>query len=99
MIDPQEMERLVQLRMSLLERQTVYSYCASWYGKRYYIFTIPSLMITTTISVLGAVWPYEGDLAIAGRIIISVLAALGTIITAILSLFKFQSKMDSFAMA
>lgn len=96
-VAPSDLERVSELRHSLLERQTVYSYCASYYGKRYYILTIPHIIVTTAISVLGAVWPYDnGDAETAGRIIISVLGALATVITAVLALCRFQSKMDIF---
>jgi len=92
-----DLERVAELRQNLLERQTVYSYCASYYGKRYYSLTIPSIVVTTAISVLGAVWPYDnGEVETAGRIIISLLGALATVITAVLALFRFQSKMDIF---
>mmetsp|Transcript_9266 Transcript_9266/g.23025 ORF Transcript_9266/g.23025 Transcript_9266/m.23025 type:complete len:240 (+) Transcript_9266:53-772(+) len=93
---PSDRERVTDLMHTLLERQTVYSYCASYYGKRYYWLTIPSIVITTTISVLGAIWPYEGSSETAGRVIISVLGALATVITATLALVRFQSKMDIF---
>jgi len=91
-----DLDRVAELRQNLLERQTVYSYCASYYGKRYYALTIPSIVVTTAISVLGAVWPYDGTAETAGRVTISLLGALATVITACLSLFKFQSKMDIF---
>mmetsp|Transcript_83888 Transcript_83888/g.218520 ORF Transcript_83888/g.218520 Transcript_83888/m.218520 type:complete len:248 (-) Transcript_83888:105-848(-) len=91
-----DLERVAELRHNLLERQTVYSYCASYYGKWYYVLTIPSIVITTAVSVLGAVWPYDGDAATAGRVTISLLGALATVITAMQALFRFQSRMDIF---
>jgi len=92
-----DLERVQELRQNLLERQTVYSYCASYYGRRYYMLTIPSIVVTTAISVLGAVWPYDnGETETAGRVIISLLGALATVLTAVLALFRFQSKMDIF---
>lgn len=92
-----DLDRVQELRQNLLERQTVYSYCASYYGKRYYMLTIPSIVVTTAISVLGAVWPYDnGEVETAGRVIISLLGALATVLTAVLALFRFQSKMDIF---
>lgn len=94
-----DLDRVAELSVNLLERQTVYSYCSSYYGKRYFLLTIPSIVVTTAISVLGAVWPYDGDVATVGRVIISLLGACATVLTATNALFQYQSKMEIFGNA
>mmetsp|Transcript_40324 Transcript_40324/g.114462 ORF Transcript_40324/g.114462 Transcript_40324/m.114462 type:complete len:263 (-) Transcript_40324:213-1001(-) len=91
-----DLERVSQLRNKLLERRTVYSYCANYYGKRYYVLIVPSIMITTAISVLAVIWPYDGEAEVAGRVLISLLGAAATVTTATLALCRYQSKMDVF---
>jgi len=95
---PADLDKVKDLRRSLFEMQSVYSYCAEHYAKRYYALIAPLLGIATTIALLGAVWPFrdEEPVPTVGRVILAILGAISTMLTSMLALLKFQTKMDAF---
>jgi hypothetical protein len=72
-----------------------YTFCMDYYRQLYFMFTIPSMILTTAISVIAAVWP-EGYEPFAQRVVIASLGAVATLLTSILALYGFQEKYGKF---
>lgn len=53
-----DLQKVAQLRQSLLERQTIYAYCSAHYGRRYLGLTIPTVALTISICILVSLWPF-----------------------------------------
>mmetsp|Transcript_76656 Transcript_76656/g.222568 ORF Transcript_76656/g.222568 Transcript_76656/m.222568 type:complete len:223 (-) Transcript_76656:82-750(-) len=97
----EDLAKVDALSRNLLQRQTVYSYCAGYYSRRYYILTIPAIILTIAISVLVSLWPFAdgGDVETGGRIFIAFLSAVCTVMISSSALLGFGTKMAAFEAA
>jgi len=93
---PEDVKKVKHLKKNVKSRIQLMTFCADYYGKWYYCFVIPSIILTTSVSVLAAAWP-DGWHEEYNKCIIGTLSGIATMITSMLSLLKYQSKMDIYS--
>eukprot|EP00929_Paragymnodinium_shiwhaense_P104809 TRINITY_DN6952_c0_g1_i1.p1 TRINITY_DN6952_c0_g1~~TRINITY_DN6952_c0_g1_i1.p1 ORF type:complete len:323 (+),score=64.11 TRINITY_DN6952_c0_g1_i1:164-1132(+) len=93
-----DVERALSLQSSLVARVVLYRYCAQKYGIYYHAVMIPSIALTTIVTLIGQLWPPDWS-EYGKSATISACSATATFLTAVLSLYKFNSKYDFFNVA
>jgi hypothetical protein len=80
------------------EQALLYRMSNSYYRRLYFQYTVPCMVLTTSVTLLASIWP-EGLLPLFQKILVASLSALATLLTGFLSLFGYQEKMAYFEMA
>jgi hypothetical protein len=89
---------LKDLEIECGEQALLYRMSTSHYRRLYLQYTVPCMVLTTSVTLLAAIWP-EGLSPLLHKILIASLSALATLLTGFLSLFGYQEKMAYFEMA
>eukprot|EP00929_Paragymnodinium_shiwhaense_P028133 TRINITY_DN16373_c0_g1_i1.p1 TRINITY_DN16373_c0_g1~~TRINITY_DN16373_c0_g1_i1.p1 ORF type:complete len:234 (+),score=38.05 TRINITY_DN16373_c0_g1_i1:81-782(+) len=88
-------DKLRTVYENLRVKRDIFSYAGDYYARCYYRFVIPSIVMTTLVSIVSAVWPKD-EYTLLGKVLVSSFSGLATMMTSLLSLMKYQSKMDMF---
>jgi hypothetical protein len=82
--------------LTLEQATSIEKYAAAYYQSAVYCYTIPSIVTTSLLTILPALWPAEVSPVLKSAMLGS-LGAFATLITSLLALFKYQEKAGGLA--
>jgi hypothetical protein len=91
----EDLQKARALFKTLKSRRGTFKFASAYYETCYYVFMVPSLMLSSIMVVLGAIWPARwGEDWM--KFTISILGALNAVLTSVASLLRYQSKADQY---
>ena len=93
-----ELLQMKVLKNKCERKALLYGLCNDHYHTKYYRYQVPVMMLTAIVTLLAAVWPEE-YYPLRKTLMVSCLSGLASLLTGLLSLFKYAEKAAYFEIA